>query len=220
MLVVVAGLTSEARLAKRAGLRTIIGGGDAISLAANIDRAIVEGATALLSFGIAGGLRPRVAAGTLLVADRVVDGDQQIATDADWSRRLRTALPSAISGSIAGVDKPAATVADKRALHATSGAAAVDMESHIVARAAVKTGLPFAVLRAIADPADRSVPRAAIAGMRRDGSVDVVAVLRALARNPAELPTLLFIAVDSAKAFATLRKAALFTSPAGGSRRA
>src|SRR6185503_16970478 len=30
MLVVVAGLTSEARLAKRAGQRTIIGGGDAI----------------------------------------------------------------------------------------------------------------------------------------------------------------------------------------------
>ena len=41
------------------------------------------------------------------------------------------------------------------------------MESHIVAQLAARMRLPFAVLRVIADPAERAIPPAALVGMRR-----------------------------------------------------
>ncbi len=53
----------------------------------------------------------------------------------------------------------------KAALHSETGAAAVDMESHIAAAYAAEAGLPFAALRVISDPAQS---RAAGARQRRD----------------------------------------------------
>jgi adenosylhomocysteine nucleosidase len=108
---------------------------------------------------------------------------------------------------IAGVDSPLADAAGKSALFATSGSVAVDMESAIVARAAERHGLPFAILRVIADPAHRPLPSSALVAMRADGEVDLAAVLGALVRNPHELPALLRLAVDSREAFSVLARA-------------
>ena len=47
----------------------------------------------------------------------------------------------------------------KAALRATTGADAVDMESHIAARYAEQHSLPFAALRVISDPAHRARQR-------------------------------------------------------------
>jgi hypothetical protein len=87
-----------------------------------------------------------------------------------------------------------------------SGAVAVDMESHVAARLAAHYGLPFAALRIIADPAERSLPAAALVGMRPDGSTDIAAVLRALGRRPSDLPALIRTALDARAAFAALHR--------------
>jgi adenosylhomocysteine nucleosidase len=105
---------------------------------------------------------------------------------------------------IAGVDLPLADVAGKASLFASAGAAAVDMESAIVARAARRHGLPFAILRVIADPALRPLPSSALVAMRADGEVDLAAVLNTLIRRPRELPALVRLAFDSRGAFAAL----------------
>jgi adenosylhomocysteine nucleosidase len=105
---------------------------------------------------------------------------------------------------IAGVDLPLADVAGKASLFASAGAAAVDMESAIVARAARRHGLPFAILRVIADPARRPLPSSALVAMRSDGEVDFAAVLTALIRRPRELPALMRLAFDSRGAFSSL----------------
>jgi adenosylhomocysteine nucleosidase len=105
---------------------------------------------------------------------------------------------------IAGVDVPLADVAGKASLFASAGAAAVDMESAIVARAARRHGLPFAILRVIADPAQRPLPSSALVAMRADGEVDLAAVLNTLMRRPSELPALVRLAFDSRGAFAAL----------------
>ncbi len=84
------------------------------------------------------------------------------------------------------------------------GAVAADMESHIVGRIAAESGLPFAILRVIADPAERQLPPAALVGMRNDGAIDFRAVLASLAANPGQLLALMRLAVDTARARATL----------------
>jgi len=60
----------------------------------------------------------------------------------------------------------------------------------------------------VSDAAGHSLPRAASAGFRTDGGVDVGAVLLALAMRPWELPALIRLGNDSAKAFAALERAA------------
>jgi len=84
---------------------------------------------------------------------------------------------------VTGIDHPAANVEHKRLLRSMTGAAAVDMESHVAGRIAAEANLPFAILRVICDPADRSLPPAALAGMRRDGTTNIGAVLGAYSRG-------------------------------------
>ena len=68
-------------------------------------------------------------------------------------------------------------------------------------------GVPFAVMRVAADPANRRVPKSALDAMRPDGSADALAVLRASARRPAEVPHLLAIIRDVWLACCTLVRA-------------
>jgi hypothetical protein len=84
----------------------------------------------------------------------------------------------------------------KREWHAQTGAVAVDMESHIVARLAAAHGLAFAAIRVIVDPVHRTVPAAALAGMRPDGRTDPLAVLRALVSAPSQALALMRVASD------------------------
>jgi hypothetical protein len=134
----------------------------------------------------------------------VVHGGVRYAADPAWAARMRVGMGALDLVTIAGVDRPLTGTTEKRALHAATGAAAADMESHIVARLAGEHGLPFAVLRAVADPAERTVPPAALLGMRPDGSVKIGAVLGSLAKSPGQLPALLRVAADTRRALAAL----------------
>jgi adenosylhomocysteine nucleosidase len=83
----------------------------------------------------------------------------------------------------------------------------VDMESHAVATVAVAAALPFLVIRAIADPAGRALPPAALAGLSPTGEARPWAVLAALARRPGQLIALIRLIGDSAAGFAALGRA-------------
>ena len=114
-------------------------------------------------------------------------------------RRVRV-----FTGAIAASDVMVVDAAAKAALHAATGALGVDMESHVAARFAAAHGPPFAALRIISDGADRALPRAAQAGMKKDGGIDVLAVLRALARDPRQLPALVRTGREAEVAFRQL----------------
>ena len=203
-IVAVTGLHAEARKAAAVGVVTIAGGGNGARLAQSLEASLASGARAVISFGIAGGLAPGLPAGAVVVADAVSDGESRWGADRSWHSALLSALPHAVSGTIVGTDAPIAAASRKAELHLVCGAVAVDMESHIAARTAARHGVPFAVLRVIADPAERALPHAALVGMRADGSVDVFAVLRSLARRPADIPALIRTASDARTAFASL----------------
>jgi hypothetical protein len=104
------------------------------------------------------------------------------------------------------MDVPIAGASEKRRLHARTGAVAVDTESHIAARIAAAHRIPFAACRAIIDSAHRDLPPAAMVGLRPDGTPDVLAVFRSVAKQPSQLPALIRTAVDARIAGAALRR--------------
>lgn len=198
------GLRREARLLAGPEVQVVAGGGDATRLEAMLDRLAGEGASGLISIGIAGALAPGLQPGNWLVATAVLDGDEAIATDTAWTARLATRLPMAASGLLLGSDAMVAEAAEKVALHRRTGAAAVDMESHVAARVARRHGLAFVAARVISDAAGRSLPPAARVGMRPDGGMDLPAVLQALRAEPRQLPALLRTALEAERAFRAL----------------
>ena len=171
-------------------------------------RALNDGPTVVLSFGLCGGLDPDLAPGDLVIGAHVRSGGRKFAADADWMARLTRAFPSAAVGGIAGSDTIVGASDAKSALRAATGAIAADMESHRAAEMALEAGVPFAVLRAVSDGASESLPMCAQMGFRPDGSVDIGAVMRGLLVRPTELPGLMRTARNAGKAMIALTAAA------------
>jgi adenosylhomocysteine nucleosidase len=69
---------------------------------------------------------------------------------------------------------------------------------------AAEHGLPFAVVRAICDPAERDLPAAALIALDQKGAIGLLRVLGSLLRQPSQLPSLLGLARDTARAQRTL----------------
>ena len=187
------------------GIATGVAGGSRERAAQAARDLVAGGATAIVSFGYCGGLDPRLSAGDLVVAEGVVTVDgERYPADAGLTASLRHRLDGQ-AGWMLGADRVIASAAEKRALFARTGAVAVDMESHGVALVAPT---PFIILRVVADAADRTIPRSAIAGFGADGRVRTGALLASLARRPWELADLLRLGLASHKATRTARQAA------------
>jgi adenosylhomocysteine nucleosidase len=209
---VLTGLLAEARIARRAGLAAASCGGNASRTLAQAEQFLAQGADALISFGIAGALAPGLVPGTLILPRAVVEeSGARWEVDAGWHARLRAALarsgcaPS--EGDVLGASQAIDSVAGKRAAFRHSGAVAVDLESHLVAQAASRAFRPFIILRAIADPAERSLPKAAVQGLDESGAPALRRVLLSVMKNPRQVPALLRIAMDTRRALAALRSA-------------
>jgi adenosylhomocysteine nucleosidase len=212
-VVAVTGLDVEARIATGPGIRTLAGGGDLRGLAIALDVALARGAAAIISFGMAGGLHASALPGTWIVANAVVTPTSRWNIDARWAAALARSLPGAVRGDIAGSDSIVAEPSEKRALGATTGALAVDMESHAVAAFASAHSLPFAVFRVIADPVTRALAPAALQGMRSDGTVNHGAVLGSVLRSPGQLPRLIRNAMDAQVALRELSRGRRLLGP-------
>jgi nucleoside phosphorylase len=197
-LIIACGLKREARIFNRPGrdLVVVTGGGVAATLERDLDDKAALFPGIILSCGIAGALAPSLRPG-----DVVIDGNVVVV------ERLGQALPYAHRGGIVGNDAITATAAEKRLLHERTGAIAVDMESHVAARVAVRKGLPFAALRVISDRAEDDLPPAALVGMRPDGGMALGAVLVSLARDPRQLSALIRTGRQADQAFRSLAQA-------------
>ncbi len=192
---ILTGLAAEARLARPLG-RVLAGGGDAAGAMAAAERLVAEGATALLSFGLAGGLDPALAPGTILVPRAVLAGERRYAC----APALLAALGGANADLLLGGAAVVATVAEKTRLRTASGAAAIDLESGALAEVADRHGLPFAALRAVCDPADRDLPALALAALDAQGRIGLWRSFASLLARPGQVPALLALARDAAAA--------------------
>jgi adenosylhomocysteine nucleosidase len=203
---IVTGLTAEAKIARALSPRVMAGGGGAAGARLAAQKLLDRGATALLSFGVAGGLAPHLRAGDLAIPAAVVTQAGRFAADP----ALLARFGGATIATLLGGDEIAVTAAAKSALYKTHGAAAIDLESGAVAEEAARAGLPFAVLRAICDPAGRDLPPAAIAALDRAGAIGFFRVARSILAGPAQLPALMALGRDAAAARRALVRIAAY----------
>ncbi len=192
----VTGLAAEARLLRRTEFAVAVGGGTPEGAWHAAESLIEGGALALVSFGLAGGLRPGLLPGTVLVPSAVFESKQTYTCD-NWLMEL---LGGGTGRPILAGYRIAATAGDKALLYRRGRADAIDLESGAVARVATARGVPFAVLRAVADPAERNLPPAALAGLKEDGGIDLPRILLSVLGQPGQIAALLEIGRDAARA--------------------
>jgi adenosylhomocysteine nucleosidase len=198
MIGIVTGLTAEARIGRPLGVPRA-GGGTPDGAAHAAEALIAEGATALISFGLAGGLNAALPPGTLIIPAEVATATGSYATDPALTGSLGGPVHTLYAGAVIAV-----SAAEKAALYATTGADAIDLESGAVAAVAAAHGVPFSVLRAICDPADSTLPRAAIIALDARGAIAWARVAASVLGHPGQVPVLWRLARDAARARAAL----------------
>ena len=208
-VLIVTGLVQEARIAAGPGMTVICSSSDPQQLRALLtvfDPTTIRG---VISFGVAGGLDPTLKSGDVVVATEVMAGDARwlagLAFNEDVIASVALGGRRIVRGRLAGAEQVLAASHVKAALHSETGAAAVDMESHIAAAYAAEAGLPFAALRVISDPAGRALPQLAMSAIKPNGDIDLHKVLRGIVRNPLMLLDLVSTGIDFNRALRSLR---------------
>src|SRR2546430_14130378 len=119
-VVAVTCLALEARIALGPGVAVICN--HASKLVASLEAAAKRGAAGIISFGIAGGLAPHLAAGDWVVASGVRTQQGHFPTDRGLARALLEALPSVVHAEIIRADSPIAAPVEKGQTHLVIGA--------------------------------------------------------------------------------------------------
>jgi adenosylhomocysteine nucleosidase len=214
MILAAVGMAKEARLVRGAGVRAVAGAARAELLEQRLKAELdAGGIEAVISIGLGGALDPTLAVGDIVIGSDVLRPRGRWLADPAWTARLAERLPGARLGPIFGSGEMVLHTLEKAKLRLKHGAALVDMESHVAAKLAAARGLPFAVLRVVSDTAGLSLPDAVTAGIRPDGGMDLMGVLGALARAPAQLPALLRVGRDADAAFKALKDACARLGP-------
>lgn len=236
----VTGLLAEKKIAKAARWSVACSGADPEALRRMLKEAAASAEakqlSAVISFGIAGGLETMLLPGAVVVASSVVSSRATVRADEGLTQAIwdlleadaaagRGVSPSAAGGkptpqrptqpvagpallqsAIAGVDLAVTSTAGKADLRSATRAATVDMESHVAAEFAEQLGVPFAAVRVVCDPADRALPPELLKTMLPGGGTDIGAVIRATLRRPVLVRDLIRLGSDARRAFAALRR--------------
>jgi len=171
---------------------------------------VAHGVSQLISWGCAAGLAQDLKPGDLILADRCIAADGSVfGTNRQWREHAVSILAgySPIVRALAESKAVIGKAADKQKFAETTGAAALDMESVAVARVAGGKGLPFLVVRAIADPHDMALPGSVCVAVDSDGQVNLGKLLLHLLMHPAELPALVRLGRHFRSAKNTLNQA-------------
>jgi adenosylhomocysteine nucleosidase len=203
---IVAALAAEARLLGPArphgavrvlvdGTLVVVSGMGPSAAADGARRLIGAGATALVSFGVAGGLDPALAAGALLLPEALISPDgTRYPTAREWRERVSAAVAQrhpVCGGALLTCREPLFSPADKASALRQTGAVAVDMEGAAIAEVAAQRGLPFLAVRSVLDAAGDTLPMALLAAIDPRGATSVVRLIAAVIRAPREWPDLL-----------------------------
>jgi adenosylhomocysteine nucleosidase len=207
-VLIVSGLKREAAILAGPGRTTLCG--DASTLRTRLAEAANLKPSLVVSWGLCGGLDPRLRPGDLILGAEVVADEGAVRTDAavtlSLAQRLGGAGVRVSVQRLAASNAPVLTAAAKTDLRRASGAAAVDMESLIAGRYALEQRAPFAILRAVSDPAERDLPPLVLKAVDSDGGIDAVAVIGEIIRSPGQFMSLRAAGRDSSAAFEALKR--------------
>ena len=169
-----------------------------------------NGATALVSWGFAGGLLPGLPAGSLILPEKVIAADQIVyPVDSAWHKRLCRRVQGYIDlneGPLAESPAMLASCAEKKKFFSRTGAIAVDMESASMALFAKKAGVSFMAIRAITDPVEMVIPRSVQNSVDELGRVWLSKFIKGVIKHPMDLPLLDRLARNYRAARASLAK--------------
>ena len=187
-----------------------IGYDNALNAAAAL---IKSGANALVCWGIAGALDETMHSGDLLIADEIISVKKRLPCTSDWQQKLLENLTltdnKVISGQLYSDNHMCVTAQDKQRLHAECGAIVADMESAAVAGLAAELGHDFVCLRAIADEAVTSLPRAVTHHTDELGKPKPIRFALSCLSQPTQVASLLILARAYQKAILSLNEIAI-----------
>lgn len=168
---------------------------------------------ALISWGTAGALSPQLHPGDLLLPEKILNRNGKTMTaDTAWLRRIRQSLPQSIltlhSGVLTETREILGSVAQKRELHARTGAIAADMESAAIMETAASAGIPGIVIRSVVDDAGTTLPEGVLQHIDNLGRMDLAGLIIEICRSPRLLGTLWRLGCAMRRATATLRSVA------------
>lgn len=167
-----------------------------------------QGATALVSFGVAGALDSNLKPGDLVLPD-AIHADIQLSVNIPWRNRLQQMLPidiTAVNGILANSATPLTSERAKWDLAQATGACAVDMESGAIAKVAAAESIPFIAVRVIIDPVQFSPPQALLGAIYPDGGVNPMRLLTLLLKRSVHLSTLMRMGIGMRAARKTLSR--------------
>jgi adenosylhomocysteine nucleosidase len=187
---------SELALLGDGSLLALSGIGRAAATAAA--QALVDaGVSSLMTFGMAGGLDPKLTPGSVVIPCEVLSSDgARYAASRAWREQVAAAISplcAVTEGNLLTTTDAIETPADKAAAFRDTGAAAVDMESAAVAAVAAKHNLPFIAVRVIVDTAADMLPRAVVAASRA-GRLRFARLIGGLILAPREIAALIRLA--------------------------
>lgn len=151
-----------------------------------VREAVRAGATAVVSFGVCGGLDPDLVAGDIVVPRTIKSKDATLTVDPNWHARLVNRLSTQYEPRITplyNAETVITSVPEKADLRKNFGAGAVDMESGKIAQLAGQAGLPFVAVRVVHDTADQHIPAAFAEIIDDQGKPRILRLLKALIFN-------------------------------------
>jgi adenosylhomocysteine nucleosidase len=179
-----------------------------VAAAAAAQALVDAGVSALMTFGMAGGLDPALKPGSVVIPCELfsTDGARYAACRA-WREQVAAAvspLCAVTEGNLLTSSRAIETPADKAAAFRNTGAVAVDMESAAVAEIAAQHSFPFIAVRVIVDTAADMLPRAVVEASRA-GHLQFARLIGGLVLAPREIPSLLRLAQRYRIAMRSLR---------------
>ncbi|MGI9257453.1 MAG: hypothetical protein ACR2QQ_01335 [Gammaproteobacteria bacterium] len=180
--------------------------------------AVAAGASALVSWGVAGGLYRELPSGAIVLPRQVRSiAGAEFDTDARWHRELLRSLQSVFpvdTGELCESLGVLKTTAAKAAIADATGAVAVDMESAAIAKAAADARRPFVAIRVVLDTSNDHLPNGIEAWIDEAGNQRASAVWTTLSR-PGDWMSLLKLSLRYRAARKTLAGASAMLVPRG-----
>lgn len=174
----------------------IVSGMGAENAASATQQLINHGATALVSWGTAGGLSKDLQPGDILLPESVLlnNENQKYQTDHNWRQQLLKSITSDLKtneGLLLHSDTVVTNTEQKLELHKKTKAIAVDMESGAIAQIADQNKLPFLIIRSVVDSSDESIPISAINSVDEFGQTKPFYLISNLLKKPGDIPKLI-----------------------------
>lgn len=161
----------------------------------------------VISAGVCGALDPDLRAGDLILPESVIGPAAERLNVTPTAYARAAGLESAARhGTLLTSRDVVATPADKAALHARTGAVAVDMESSLILTFAAGAGCPTLVVRGVSDAAGESVPPELIGLVTEAGKLRTGRVLALGVTRPHVLPRALALRHATQRALAAVAR--------------